>query len=296
MAGGAARGRSRRHGGILRWWSLLAAALFSSGALATSAVAGRRLLTEDAVYRVSPSKAAPWNDPQSALNWVTGNIDFGGHRVTIELDADVVWAPPREGYQCSGRHVGAGILALEGADGKTATIDGSINQGSAFSALEDCEILLRNISLKSGAGGNSVSVYLGGRVYFGDILWAGAVNADIFVSRSGYVEQIGRDAIAAAATNHVVASHHGEFRNSGQMTTVLTDLAYGMREKSFAYAEGLADIIYTDRPSFVLGDHKVTGQRCYAENIALIQQRTLGDAFFPGDVACSALGGGQLQQ
>ena len=91
--------------------------------------------------------------------------------------------------------------------------------------------------------------------------WAGATNADIFVSLNSIIR------IVASASNHIVSSHGGHFRNVGQKTTFIADVAYGPSAKAFALAEGLGEIVYTGHPTFDLNGHKVTGAKCYAEDL-----------------------------
>jgi hypothetical protein len=273
----------------------------------SAALAERPRLTLDTVFYVrhdgnnensglSDDKNGAWADPQYAIDYVLDNIDLSHFKATIEIERGR-WTPATHGYACEGRHVGRGRLIVEGARSGDTIIDGTVNGGAGFTISNDCEIYIRHLVIAPGTGGNGLQVVDHAHVYFSDIRWEQAKNAQIWISRGTVVEQIGPDVIAGSAAYHILASHSGHFRNVGQPTDFVNDADF----TSYAYASSHGDITYTYidpalKPVIRTNRFKVTGRKCLADLDGTVQAASLGPDFFPGTIECFHTSGGQTEE
>jgi hypothetical protein len=272
-----------------------------------SASAARMQITSDTTFYVRQNGSndntgltndanGAWADPQYALDYVLDNLDFSHFDVRIVI-SEGAWAPPATGYICAGPHVGRGRLIIEGAGVDLTAIDGRASGGGGFLISNGCTIVIQHMTISAGQTRNCMQVLEHARVQFADIRWEQAKNAHLFVSIEALVEQIGPDRIAGSATNHVIASHGGHFRNSSQITKFEADATFA----AYAYASSFGDITYTEispeqRPAILTNNFKVEGRRCLAELNGLVQAASLGPYFFPGTFDCYSTSGGRVQQ
>jgi hypothetical protein len=228
-------------------------------------------------------------DPQYALSYVENNLDFGPFNVTIHIDASTDhggrWQAPPGGFVCQGMHLGTGKLILEGDLGGITVIDGTAKGTHAIVALNGCEIVVSDLTLMSGAFGNSLNSIGLSHVFFRNIHWGASGNSHAFVSRGAIVDQVGDDLIEGSANHHIVVSHGGHFRAVGTTTRFAADTNF----EFFVFAHSFGEITYTGDPShnpkFDLNGKTVTGIRCYADG-GWIQAAGFGPEFFSGSQPC----------
>jgi hypothetical protein len=242
-----------------------------------------------------------WATPQYAISWVQANIDLAGFAVTLQFGqaGSTTWST---NIICSQPFVGGNNVTLQGQSGWASQSTATIISGAAATGIfvsGGCQLTLNQLAFVNAAqSGNAVVCFGSGgaALNFENILWAGGASSDIFVSQGCETQQIGQDIInytvSGGTTWHIQASHHGEFRNAGQTTT----LGGGLQNTIFAYADYLGIIVYTASPTINLNGQTAIAQRCYAADNAIVEQAGLGATFFPGNTACGTATGGLLVQ
>jgi hypothetical protein len=183
----------------------------------------------------------------------------------------------------------------------TTLIDGTTNSTTAISIQGSCNLTISNLRLKATV--NDLEVFGGGN----GIPTASAINIifdgtpagnDVFTGRNANYEIDGTDWVMGnSAASHIQGGHGAEARNVGFATNIVNgNKTYGAGVLAFVYGSYQGRVVYTNGPVINLNGFTVTGTRCAAEVLGIVEQAGLGANFFPGNVACTTAQGGQLVQ
>lgn len=220
---------------------------------------------------------------QGAYTKLLTSYDLGG---VYTVKIKVANGTYNSGLLAMSNPIGSIFVTIEGdkSNPSNVIID---TPGHCFEAIYGGKLIIEGFRLKSGAMGlcshisNSV-------ILFNDIVFDNCLY-HIYVSRLSYIEAIGNYSIIGNATQHIQASHGGNFRVSNKSINILKNIAFSQ----FVYGSSLGDITFTG-PNNIISNNGFTvlGQRYKVDENAVIQVIGYGQNFFPGNISGVSQSGG----
>jgi len=173
---------------------------------------------------------------QRAADVVHRQVDTNGFACTVEVAPGTYNA----GMAVDGPFTGGGPVIFNTASYPSATI---VNAPVAFQASNGAKFTLTGGFKPQGVSQNLVAI-MGGKILFSGINFgsggAGCIHA--YATRHGYIEALASYLVSAGGSNHVQASHHGNFRQSGGTVILNANVTFS---HSTYYALTEADITIT---------------------------------------------------
>lgn len=264
----------------------------------------RQRLTADATWFVSPggsdatgngSSGNPWQTPQHAVNWVLGEIDFGGsNHANIQLADGTYTAPTVVGAMPVGS-VSPGQLVIRGNPANNSAVTLNITGNTCVTANTGSSVLVRDLRVMStvsgGIGGNGLGASYGGQLLFQNINFGPCGMAHLYAVGSGAIVALGNYAITGGGgTAHAFADLAGYIQLSGTAFPIAVTLT-GTPAFSggFAYCGG--GQIYADDNTFsgaAAGPHFGV-----LLNGVIFTGQPANLTYFPGSTAGTIATGGQ---
>jgi hypothetical protein len=200
------------------------------------------------------STGGAWATLQYAGSFVHRALDLNGFGVTIE----VIPGTYNAGVVIDGPFTGGGPVTFNTSSYPSATI---VNANIPFEAANGAKFTLTGGFKPQGVSQNLVATQ-GGKIHFSGINFGagGAGVVHIYATRHGYIDALGSYLISAGGSNHVQASHHGNFRQSGGTVILNANVTFS-HSVYFALTE--ADITITGDSTVSYGGFTATGLKFY---------------------------------